>query len=122
MVGNLCQRGCLLSRVVLCGHEGHLADGGRYRLLPDLHLDGGAVLGERRVHVTHGNVHFQAGGGAAAGHLACRKQQRHIQGCRQRFELFRSHLILLPFINFAHNDAQKFKFNLTCVKFQKAMP
>lgn len=75
-----------LSRVVLCGDKRHLADGGGYRLLPDLHLDGGAVLRKRRIHVTHGNVHFQARGGAATGHLTYRKQQQHNQGCSKHLK------------------------------------
>lgn len=59
-----------LSSVVVGGDEGHLADGGGHRFLPDLHLDGCTVLSERSVHVTHGDVLLQAGGGASAGHLA----------------------------------------------------
>lgn len=65
----------LLSRVVLRGDEGHLADGGGHGFLPDLHLNGRSVLGERCVHVTHGDVGLQAGGGAAAGHLTYRRRQ-----------------------------------------------
>lgn len=85
MLWNLCvyhwQHASLLCRVVLCGDKRHLADGGGYCLLPDLHLDGSAVLCERRIHVTHGNVLFQAWGGAAAGHLTYRKQQQHNKAC-----------------------------------------
>ena len=59
----------LVSRVVVGGDEGHLADDSGHRLLPHLHLHRGAVLGERRLHVAHGNVLLHAGGGAATGHL-----------------------------------------------------
>ena len=65
----------LVSRVVVGGDEGHLADDSGYRLLPHLHLHCGAVLGERRLHVTHGNVLLHAGGGAATGHLTCESQK-----------------------------------------------
>lgn len=59
----------LLSKVVLGGDEGHLADGGRHCFFPDLNLDGCFILSECSIHVTHGDVHFQAGGGASTGHL-----------------------------------------------------
>lgn len=59
----------LLSRIVLGGDEGHLADGGRHCFFPDLDLDGCSILSESCIHVTHGDVHFQAGRGAATGHL-----------------------------------------------------
>lgn len=59
-----------LSSVVVGGDEGHLADGGGHRFLADLHLDGCTVLSECSIHVTHGDVLFQAGRGAATGHLA----------------------------------------------------
>lgn len=59
----------LLSRVVIGGDEWHLADAGRHCFLPDLYLDGCSVLSEGRIHITHGNILFQAGRGAAAGHL-----------------------------------------------------
>lgn len=65
-----------LSRIVVGGDEGHLADGGRDCFLPDFDLDGRAVLGERCIHVTHGNVLFQAGRGAAAGHLTYAKIEK----------------------------------------------
>lgn len=74
----MCMGGCmcilrvcvsLLSRVVVGGDKGHLADGGGHCFFPDFDLDGCSVLSECRIHVTHGNVLFQAGGGAAAGHL-----------------------------------------------------
>lgn len=65
----------LLTSIVLGGHKGHLADGGRHCLFPDLDLDGCSIFGERRIHVTHGNVLFQAGRGAAAGHLTCTKHK-----------------------------------------------
>lgn len=59
----------LLSRIVVGGDEGHLADGGGHCFFPDLDLDGCSVLSECRVNITHGDILFQAGGGAAAGHL-----------------------------------------------------
>lgn len=65
----------LLTSIVLGGHKGHLADGGRHCLFPDLDLDGCSIFGECRIHVTHGNVLFQAGRGAAAGHLTCTKHK-----------------------------------------------
>lgn len=51
----------LLSRIVLSGDEGHLADCGRHCFFPDLDLDGRSILSECCIHVTHGNIHFQAG-------------------------------------------------------------
>lgn len=80
----------LLSRVVLCGDEGHLADGGGHSFLPDLYLDGRSVLGECRVHVTHGDVGFQAGGGAATGHLTYRRWQ-----CEDS-NVWRKHFLFFP--------------------------
>lgn len=59
----------LLSRIVFGGDEGHLADGGRHRFLPDFDLDGCSVLSKCCIHVSHGNVLFQAWRRAAAGHL-----------------------------------------------------
>lgn len=65
----------LLTSIVLGRHKGHLTDGGRHCLFPDLDLDGCSIFGECRIHVTHGNVLFQAGRGAAAGHLTCTKHK-----------------------------------------------
>lgn len=65
----------LLTSIVLGGHKGHLADGGRHCLFPDLDLDGCSIFGECRIHVTHGNVLFQARRGATAGHLTCTKHK-----------------------------------------------
>lgn len=71
----MCQRVPLLSGKVVGGDEGHLADGGRHCFFPDLNLDCCSVLSERSIHVTHGNVLFQTGRGAAAGHLSWSKQK-----------------------------------------------
>lgn len=65
----------LLTSIVLGGHKGHLADCGRHCLFPDLDLDGCSIFGECRIHVTHGNVLFQARRGATAGHLTCTKHK-----------------------------------------------
>lgn len=54
----LCLHTSFLSRIILGGNKGHLADGGRHCFLPDLDLDGRSILSERRIHVTHGDVHF----------------------------------------------------------------
>lgn len=66
----------LLSRVVVGGDKRHLADDSGHCFFPDLHLDGCSILSEGHIHVTHGNILFQAGRGAAAGHLTYIKHIR----------------------------------------------
>lgn len=65
----LCMCVSLLSRIVVGGNKGHLADSGGHCFFPDLDLDSCSILSECGIHVTHGDVLFQAGRGAAAGHL-----------------------------------------------------
>ena len=45
--------------VVVCGHEGHLSYGGVHELFPNFEFDLGAVFGERRLYVAHGDVDLE---------------------------------------------------------------
>ncbi len=63
----------LLAHVVLGGHEWHLADHCWHCFLSHFHLDRCAHFTEASFHVAHGNILFEAGGGASTGDLTLNK-------------------------------------------------
>lgn len=59
----------LLPCVVLGRHKWHLADHSWYCFFPHFHLDWCTHFTKASFHVAHGNVLFQARGGASTGDL-----------------------------------------------------